>query len=92
MNSPTTPVRSRCPNTPVADHVFETVSSETVYRGKILALRTDEVRMPGGTTAMREVVEHYGAVAVAAVDEDDRVMMVYQYRTSSVRSARIFPR
>jgi ADP-ribose pyrophosphatase len=66
----------------VADHVFETVSSETVYRGKILALRTDEVRMPGGGTAMREVVEHYGAVAVAAVDDQDRLMMVYQYRTA----------
>jgi ADP-ribose pyrophosphatase len=66
----------------VADHVFETVSSETVYRGKILALRTDEVRMPGGGTAMREVVEHYGAVAVAAVDDHDRLMMVYQYRTA----------
>jgi len=67
---------------PVADHVFETVSSETVYRGKILALRTDQVRMPGGSTAMREVVEHYGAVAVAAVDDDDRLMMIYQYRTA----------
>ena len=66
----------------VADHVFETVSSETVYRGKILALRTDEVRMPGGRTAMREVVEHYGAVGVAAVDDDGRVVLVYQYRTA----------
>jgi len=66
----------------VADHVFETVSSETVYCGKILALRTDEVRMPGGGTAMREVVEHFGAVAVAAVDDHDRLMMVYQYRTA----------
>jgi ADP-ribose pyrophosphatase len=70
---------------PVADHVFATVSSETVYRGKILALRTDEVRMPGGGTAIREVVEHYGAVAVAAVDDDDRLMMVYQYRTALYR-------
>lgn len=66
----------------MANHVFETVSSETVYRGKILALRTDEVRMPGGGTAMREVVEHYGAVAVAAVDDHGRLMMIYQYRTA----------
>ena len=58
-----TPACSRCRNKPVADHVFETVSSETVYRGKILALRTDEVRMPGGGTAMREVVEHLGKAA-----------------------------
>jgi len=66
----------------VVDHVFETVSSDTVYRGKILALRTDQVRMPGGRTAIREVVEHYGAVGVAAVDDDGRVVMVYQYRTA----------
>jgi ADP-ribose pyrophosphatase len=64
----------------VAKHDFETVSSETVYRGNILALRTDLVRMPGGHTAKREVVEHYGAVAVAAVDDAYRVAMVYQYR------------
>jgi 8-oxo-dGDP phosphatase len=64
----------------VAEHVFETVSSETVYQGSILALRLDRVRMPGGRIAKREVVEHYGAVAVAAVDADRRVAMVYQYR------------
>jgi 8-oxo-dGDP phosphatase len=64
----------------VAEHAFETVSSETVYEGSILALRVDQVRMPGGGTAKREVVEHYGAVAIAAVDADRRVAMVYQYR------------
>ncbi len=64
----------------MAEHDFETVSSETLYRGNILALRADQVRMPGGNTAKREVVEHYGAVAVAAVDDAGRVAMVYQYR------------
>jgi ADP-ribose pyrophosphatase len=64
----------------VAEHDFETVASETVYVGKIFALRADEVRMPGGTTARREVVEHYGAVAVLALDDDRKVALVYQYR------------
>jgi 8-oxo-dGTP pyrophosphatase MutT (NUDIX family) len=64
----------------VADHVFEVASSETAYRGNILALRVDQVRMPGGGTAKREVIEHYGAVAVAAVDQDRRVALIYQYR------------
>ena len=64
----------------MAEHRFDTVGSQTLYRGKIVALRTDEVRMPGGVTAHREVVEHYGAVAVAAVDDDARLAMVYQYR------------
>ena len=64
----------------MAEHNFETVDSETVYVGKIFALRADEVRMPGGSTARREVVEHFGAVAVVALDEQDNVVLVYQYR------------
>ncbi len=64
----------------MADHDFTTVSSETIYVGNIFALRADEVRMPGGRTARREVVEHYGAVAVVAMDESNNVAMIYQYR------------
>ncbi|TFV57315.1 NUDIX hydrolase [Mycobacterium sp. PS03-16] len=64
----------------MAEHDFETVDSQTLYIGNIFALRADEVRMPGGNTARREVVEHYGAVAVVALDDDRNVAMVYQYR------------
>ncbi|WP_193048535.1 NUDIX domain-containing protein [Mycolicibacterium baixiangningiae] len=64
----------------MAEHDFETVDSDTVYVGNILALRADEVRMPGGATARREVVEHYGAVAIAALDDDGNIALVYQYR------------
>ncbi|AKS33991.1 NUDIX domain-containing protein [Mycolicibacterium goodii] len=64
----------------MAEHDFETLTSETVYVGNIFALRADEVRMPGGGSARREVVEHYGAVAVVALDDDGNVVLVYQYR------------
>jgi ADP-ribose pyrophosphatase len=64
----------------VGEHEFETVKSETLYIGKIFALRADEVRMPHGNVARREVVEHYGAVAILALDDDNNVMLVYQYR------------
>lgn len=64
----------------MAEHDFATVDSETLYVGKIFALRADEVQMPGGSTARREVVEHYGAVAVLAVDDEANIVMVYQYR------------
>ncbi|MBI5734791.1 MAG: NUDIX hydrolase [Mycolicibacterium neoaurum] len=64
----------------MAEHDFVTRSGHTVYAGKILALRVDDVQMPGGVVARREVVEHFGAVAVVALDERDRVAMVYQYR------------
>ncbi len=64
----------------MGDHDFETVSSETLYTGKIFALRVDEVRMPGGGIARREVVEHFGAVGVVALDDNGDVVLVYQYR------------
>ena len=64
----------------MGEHDFETVASETIYVGQIFALRGDEVRMPGGNIARREVVEHYGAVAVLAMDDERNVMLVYQYR------------
>jgi 8-oxo-dGTP pyrophosphatase MutT (NUDIX family) len=64
----------------VGDHVFETTSSDTLHTGKIFALRLDRVRMPGGNVVTREVIEHYGAVAIVAMDSDGRIPLVYQYR------------
>ena len=64
----------------MAEHVFETASSETLHTGKIFALRRDQVLMPGGNVVTREVVEHFGAVAVVAMDDDGNIPMVYQYR------------
>ncbi|NTW38280.1 MAG: NUDIX hydrolase [Cellulomonadaceae bacterium] len=43
-------------------------------------MRSDTVRMPGGTTAQRDVVELPGAVGIVAMDEADQVLMVRQYR------------
>lgn len=61
-------------------HRFEVRSSRTAYTGRVIALRVDEVSMPGGGSAVREVVEHPGAVAIVAVDDRQRVVMVHQYR------------
>ena len=61
-------------------HDFRTVSSEDVHVGHIVALRVDEVEMPGGGTAKREIVEHMGAVAVVAVDDAGQVVLIHQYR------------
>lgn len=65
---------------PAERHRFDVLGSETVYDGAIVALRVDEVRMPGGVSARREVIEHFGAVVVVAVDDQDRLAMVRQYR------------
>ena len=61
-------------------HRFDTMSTKDLYAGRILVLRLDEVAMPGGGTAMREVVEHLGAVAICALDESGDVTLIHQYR------------
>lgn len=60
---------------------FETVlASERVYEGRILNLRVDEIRTPTGVEALREIVENGGAVAMVALDDQQRVVLVKQYR------------
>jgi len=61
-------------------HNFTVLSTSDVYVGRILALRSDQVAMPGGGQATREVVEHHGAVAILALDDDDQVTLIHQYR------------
>jgi ADP-ribose pyrophosphatase len=61
-------------------HDYEVVASEEIYTGRIISLRKDTVAMPGGGTSDREVVHHPGAVGIVALDDQDRVVMVRQYR------------
>jgi 8-oxo-dGDP phosphatase len=68
------------PRTAPPRHEFAVVDSTDIYTGKVMAVRRDEVRMPAGGTAVREIMEHPGAVAIAALDADDRLVMIYQYR------------
>ncbi|HEY8302843.1 MAG TPA: NUDIX hydrolase, partial [Jatrophihabitans sp.] len=56
------------------------VSSTTLFEGRILSVREDVVRMPDGSQAKREIVDHMGAVVIAAVDDQDRIVLVNQYR------------
>ncbi len=56
------------------------LSGRRLYEGRVVSLRVDEVELEGGRHARREVVEHRGAVAVVAVDEDGRITFVRQHR------------
>ncbi len=65
---------------------FETIlASERVYEGRILNLRVDQIRTSAGVEALREIVENSGAVAMVALDADQYVTLVRQYR-HAVRS------
>lgn len=57
-----------------------TVASELVFDGKILHLYRDDIRLPNGKPAEREVIRHVGAVCVIPVTEDGMVVMERQYR------------
>lgn len=59
---------------------WEVRASETPFVGNKTSVRTDEVVMPDGSVARRDYQVHPGSVAVLAVDDQDRVLVVRQYR------------
>lgn len=63
-----------------ADHEFRVLNRTERFRGPVFRLVTDEVAMPGGGTAHRDYLAHVGAVGVVALDDDDRVVLIRQYR------------
>ena len=63
-----------------APHEYRPLSSELVYEGRVISLYRDTVAMPGGGDSVREVVRHPGAVAIVALDDHDRVVLLRQYR------------
>ena len=58
----------------------KTLSRRDIFEGKVVSLHVDTVELPDGTTSIREVVEHVDGVAVLALDEDNNVLTVTQYR------------
>lgn len=58
----------------------KTLNSKTIFNGKILHVILDEVELPDGNKASREVVQHQGGVCVAALDENNNLFFVRQFR------------
>jgi len=54
--------------------------SEELAQGKLLRMRRETVRVPDGSVASRELIEHPGAVAILALDDAGRVLLIRQYR------------
>lgn len=62
---------------------WEVVDTAERFRGWVIGVRSDRVRMPSGAATevvTRDVVEHPGSVGVVALDDDDRVLLIRQYR------------
>ena len=57
-----------------------TLRRKDVFDGRIVKVHVDDVRLPNGQEALREVVDHVDGAAVLAMDEENRVLVVRQYR------------
>jgi ADP-ribose pyrophosphatase len=61
------------------------VESRVLHRGRYLTFRVDTIERADGTRSTRDVVGHPGAVAILAIDPDDQVLFVRQFRTPAQR-------
>lgn len=72
---------------PADDRLREAVvGTRTVYRGHYLEVRVDEILAPDGRRSTRDIVSHPGAVAIVALDAEDRLLMVRQFRLAAGRT------
>jgi 8-oxo-dGDP phosphatase len=62
------------------DFEYRVLRSRKRFEGGIFSVYSDEVAMPGGGTAVRDITHHHGAVAVVALDQRSRVVLIRQYR------------
>jgi len=62
---------------------YETLSSRYIFEGRCVRLRVDSVRLPSGLEVEREVVEHCGAVAIVALNNEGEILLVRQFRQAA---------
>lgn len=64
----------------MSDAAFTVLGTRQVFSGHAFDVRVDQVEMPDGSVADRDIIAHRGAVGVLALDPDDNVTIVRQYR------------
>lgn len=63
-----------------------TISTEKIFDGKVISVKVDKVELPDGKIASREIVNHPGAVAIIAITDDKKIVLVDQFRKPLERS------
>lgn len=63
----------------------KTISSQHIFKGRIIDVSVDTVELPNGSTSTRELVRHAGAVAILPVTDDGYVWLVKQFRKPTER-------
>lgn len=68
-------------------HKFEekTIRTKEIFNGKIIRLHVDDVLLPDGKEAKRELIKHPGAVCVIAITNEKKIILVEQYRKALER-------
>lgn len=64
----------------------KTIHSEKIFDGKVISLKVDDVTLPNGETSKREIINHPGAVAIIAITDSNKLLVVEQYRKALERS------
>jgi ADP-ribose pyrophosphatase len=64
----------------------KTLKSEEIFSGKVISLHLQDVELPNGKMSKREIIKHPGAVAILAVTDDHKIVMVEQYRKALERT------
>lgn len=58
----------------------KTLNSKAIFEGKMIQVQLDDVLLPNGKTSTREIVKHPGAVAIIALTQDKKLLLVKQFR------------
>lgn len=64
----------------------KTINSEKIFSGKVISLHLEDVELPNGKHSKREIIKHPGAVAILAITDDNKIVMVEQYRKALERT------
>lgn len=70
---------------------YEVLKTEEVFKGKIIDIKRDEILLPDGNTALREVVLRGDAAAIVPIDKDGNVILIRQYRHSALQEVLEIP-
>ena len=68
-----------------------TISSRTIYKGRVLRLHVDRVKLANGRETTREIVEHPGAAAIIPILDNGKLLVVKQYRAATRRQLMEIP-
>lgn len=70
-----------------SEHLYErTVASRSIFKGRVIQVKVDEVLLPNGQKAEREIVNHQGAVAILPLTDDGKMIAVRQFRKALERT------